>query len=103
MALAVDPLCTAALEGRSVIHFTMRNFFGALIDIRRAIVSFAKYFLHRPYRSAAKSLKRQEILPTSPEYLTNQGVIYQAMDQNSVALQSYKVLPIHNAFIGRNR
>ncbi|KAJ3032763.1 cytochrome c oxidase subunit 1, partial [Rhizophlyctis rosea] len=37
MALAVDPLCTPALEGRSVIHFAMNNPFGALIDIRRAI------------------------------------------------------------------
>ena len=40
MAISTDPLCTSALEGRAIIHYTMKNYFGAVIDISRAIVRF---------------------------------------------------------------
>ncbi|KAK5670739.1 hypothetical protein QVD99_002513 [Batrachochytrium dendrobatidis] len=67
-ALKIDPQCTAALEGRSIMHLTMKNAFAALVDITKAI----------------------EISPTNPEFLTNRGVIFEAMKDNTSALQSYK-------------
>ncbi|KAJ3123091.1 cytochrome c oxidase subunit 1 [Physocladia obscura] len=64
-ALAVDPECTSALEGRAVVNYTMQNHFGALIDISQAI----------------------KLLPKNPEYLTNRAVIYTALKDYTKALQ----------------
>ncbi|KAI9199213.1 uncharacterized protein BJ171DRAFT_632051 [Polychytrium aggregatum] len=69
MALTIDANCTSALEGRSVVHFTMKNYFGALLDICKAI----------------------EICPNKAEYLTNRGVIYQALNDKVSSLQNYKM------------
>ncbi|KAI9092398.1 hypothetical protein DFS34DRAFT_633351 [Phlyctochytrium arcticum] len=69
MALTIDPACKSALEGRSVVHFQRKNYFGALVDVSKAI----------------------ELDPTNCEYLTNRGVIYQALGDNVSALQNYKM------------
>ncbi|TPX57923.1 hypothetical protein PhCBS80983_g03494 [Powellomyces hirtus] len=69
MALHIDPHCMAALEGRAVIQFTRSNYFGALIDICKALALDNK----------------------NPEYLTNRGVVYQALGDNVSAMQSYKL------------
>ncbi|KAH9251261.1 hypothetical protein BASA81_010883 [Batrachochytrium salamandrivorans] len=68
IALTIDPKCTAALEGRSAIHLTMNNAFAAMVDITRAI----------------------EIMPFNAEFLTNRGVICQALNDDVSALHSYK-------------
>ncbi|KAJ3058050.1 cytochrome c oxidase subunit 1, partial [Quaeritorhiza haematococci] len=66
--LAVDPKSTVAWEGRSAVNFHMGEYFGALLDISKAI----------------------EIAPRNAEYLTNRGVIYQALHDNTSALQNFK-------------
>ena len=38
--IAVDPICHEAYEGRAHIHLEMKNTFGALMDISKAIVYF---------------------------------------------------------------
>nr|KAJ3422198.1 cytochrome c oxidase subunit 1 [Polyrhizophydium stewartii] len=72
IALIIDKHCTAALEGRAIVHLTMKNAFAALIDITRAISN------------------AQEISPSNAEFLTNRGVIFQALNDDVSALQSYK-------------
>ncbi|KAJ3259590.1 cytochrome c oxidase subunit 1 [Boothiomyces macroporosus] len=69
MAFTIDPLCTSALEGRSLINSLLNNQFAAYLDITRAI----------------------EISPHNAEFLTNRGVIYEAMNDNVSALQNYKI------------
>src|SRR6478736_10464301 len=66
----IDPLCTTALEGRALINSLMKNPFAAYLDISKAI----------------------EINPKSAELLTNRGVIYEDLDDNTSALQNYKVI-----------
>ncbi|KAI9332143.1 hypothetical protein DFJ73DRAFT_64411 [Zopfochytrium polystomum] len=68
MAIATDPRCTSALEGRAVVHLTMKNCFGALVDISKAI----------------------EIQPDNAEYLANRAVIYQSLNDNIQALHDNK-------------
>ncbi|KAJ3354248.1 cytochrome c oxidase subunit 1 [Entophlyctis luteolus] len=69
MALAIDPTSTSALEGRAVVNYTMRNYFGALMDISKAI----------------------EICPNNAEYLTNRSVIHVAMNDAVKALMDNKL------------
>ncbi len=40
--LVSNPDCVSALEGRSVVHHMMGNYFSALVDISEAIVSHEK-------------------------------------------------------------
>ncbi|KAI8923467.1 hypothetical protein BC831DRAFT_470816 [Entophlyctis helioformis] len=68
IALTMDRQCTAALEGRAIVHLAIKNPFAAMVDITRAI----------------------EIHPANAEFLTNRGVIYQALNDDVSALQSYK-------------
>ncbi|KAJ3324940.1 cytochrome c oxidase subunit 1 [Boothiomyces sp. JEL0866] len=72
MAYTIDPLCTSALEGRSLINSLLNNPFAAYLDITRAI----------------------EISPQNAEFLTNRGVIYEALDDNVSALQNYKAIKL---------
>ena len=88
MAIAIDPKCISALEGRAVIHYSMRNFFGALVDISKAIVCIQLFYYLTDYYFF---FTPQEINPNVPEFLVNRGVIYQALNENMFALQSYKV------------
>ena len=44
LALAIDPRCTSALEGRAIIHMSMKNYLAAMTDMARAIVKFYNIF-----------------------------------------------------------
>ena len=69
--IALDQRSTAALEGRAIISLTTKNFFGAVIDISKAL----------------------DISPNSAELLTNRGVIYQFTGDVVNAMNDYKVGP----------
>jgi tetratricopeptide (TPR) repeat protein len=67
--LAMDPECTMALEGRAMVNYYMKNYFNALTDITKAL----------------------ELEPSNPEFLTNKGLILQAMNDYTKAFNHYQV------------
>ncbi|KAJ1567925.1 cytochrome c oxidase subunit 1, partial [Nowakowskiella sp. JEL0078] len=68
VALTIDSKSSLAFEGRAMVHFSMKNYFAALVDICKAV----------------------ELEPTNAEYLTNRGVIYQYLNDLPSALHNYK-------------
>ncbi|KAJ3216163.1 cytochrome c oxidase subunit 1 [Clydaea vesicula] len=68
--ITINPKCTAAYDGRAIVYYNSKNYFGALLDITKAIVTGTD--------------------PTNAELYTNKGVIFQALNDVSSALKCYK-------------
>jgi Flp pilus assembly protein TadD len=73
MAIAISPRCVTALEGRAIVHYTMGNYFGAFVDICKAV----------------------EVDPKNAEFLVNRAVIYQALNDIVPAMKDYKVIALN--------
>lgn len=69
MAYSIDNLSVDSMKGRATVNHSLGNHFAAFLDISRAL----------------------EIKPNNAELLTYRGFIYQALDDNPSALQSYQL------------
>ncbi|KAI8832186.1 hypothetical protein BC829DRAFT_422863 [Chytridium lagenaria] len=81
MAIAIQPKCTPALEGRAVVHCSMRNYFGALVDVSRAIRRWEMAF---QYYNEALALDPKDV-----SAILNRGITQAMLEDMDGALNDF--------------